>query len=118
MKAPPAARPHYASGSAPASAGTLSKQKYDVRSADGRTFLFRVSAEDGERGIAAGIFELAQARSGAYLRRAALSGAVRRIAAPRTWTGRAGTGTPSKFEHNHVVCNGFAGYGPALPPAQ
>jgi hypothetical protein len=67
----PPARPHQLPGTNPAYATAMSKRRYDVRSADGRRLLFEVTAEEGARGIAEGVFILARARSGDYLKRTA-----------------------------------------------
>jgi hypothetical protein len=71
MTGPPAARPIQPPGTNPASATPVPKRRYDVRSADGRRLLFEVTAEEGARGIAERVFILANARSGAYLKRTA-----------------------------------------------
>lgn len=82
MTEPSAARPVQLPGTNPANATAAPKRRYDVRSADGRRFLFEVTAEEGARGIAQGVFILAQARSGDYLKRTA----DREIPQPR-WSG-------------------------------
>ena len=71
MTGPPAAQPVQPPGTNPANATALPRRHYDVRSADGRRFLFKVTAEEGARGIADRVFVLAHARSGAYLKRTA-----------------------------------------------
>lgn len=70
MTGPPAG-PAQLPGTNPANARPVPKRRYDVRSADGRRFLFEVTAEQGARGIAEGVFILARARSGDYLKRTA-----------------------------------------------
>lgn len=67
----PATRPVQPPGTNPADSTPVLKRRYDVRSADGKRFLFAVTAEHAARGIAEGVFFLAQARSGAYLKRTA-----------------------------------------------
>jgi hypothetical protein len=71
VREPPAVRPVQPPGISPADDTPLSKRRYDVRSADGKRFLFTVTAEHANRGIAEGVFILAHARSGAYLKRTA-----------------------------------------------
>jgi hypothetical protein len=79
MNRSPAEKPIQPPGTNPANATTSSRRHYDVRSADGRRFLFKVSAEHAARGIAEGVFVLAHARSGAYLKRTADRSVVQRF---------------------------------------
>jgi hypothetical protein len=71
VSGPPAVRPVQPPGTNPAEGTLLPKRRYDVRSADGKRLLFSITAEQAARGIAEGVFVLAHARSGAYLKRTA-----------------------------------------------
>jgi hypothetical protein len=71
LTGPPAVRPDQLPGTNPADGTLLPKRRYDVRSAAGKRLLFTVTAEHAAFGIAEGVFVLAHARSGAYLKRTA-----------------------------------------------
>jgi hypothetical protein len=83
------------------------KKRYDVRSTDGRRFLFKVTEEEAARGIADNVFVLSHARSGVYLKRTA-DRRIDRYTAPRTWSGRAAAAaanTGALYTHNEKVCD-------------
>jgi hypothetical protein len=96
-------------GTIPANARSLPKRRYDVRGADGRRFLFVVTADEAAHGIASGVYTLAQSRSGAYLKRTA-DRQIARLNPPKTLSGYAAASRANPavlYDHNKTVCDAW-----------
>jgi len=110
VNSPPAARPRDIRLS-PADGIALLRQRYDLRAADG-LLICTVTRDAAARQIAAGVVELRQGRSGAYLQpvaREALPEGRTYQGGRRTWHGpvRPGVEGPARYAHADQVCAGY-----------